>query len=64
MSREEKQLFCATKKYFQANACQMVNGKIIFLIEEPIGSMLIAKVHVFSDAVFCIGTGALVLINA
>ena len=29
------------------------------LLEEPIGGMLTAKLHVFSGSVFCIGPGAL-----
>ena len=29
------------------------------LLEEPVGSMLTSKVHVFSDSVFCTGPGAL-----
>ena len=36
-------LFFATKKHYQANPH--------LLLEEPTGSMLTAKVHVFSDSV-------------
>ena len=41
----------------------MMNGKYI-LFHEAIGSMLTAKVHVFSDSVFCTAPGALDSSNA
>ena len=53
MSRTEIQLLCATENNFQAEAWQMVKGRIIHHSRIPTGSMLTAKVHVFSDIVLC-----------
>ena len=37
----------------------MMNGKVIYFLEESVGSMFTANLQVVSDSVFCTGAGVL-----
>ena len=60
MSKAKNQSFCTTEENLQEKAWKNDELKSHQLLEEPIGSVLAAKVQVFSDSVFCADLSALV----